>query len=445
MLMFVGMRNARMVALTLVVVLLAAGLAPREVRGEATDKPVDPELAQLGRDLEQGYAKLEQALRQAPRESFDPQAVIEQVGRDPAKLSAWVQENTDLLPYRGALRGPRGVMMDRGGNSLDRSLLLAELIASAGFEVRLANATLSPEQAAALAGTVAPTRAHHPQSRSNGNAKPDTTKFRERVGRHAGDLLAALGQAPASAGPATFATALSDHWWVQRGNGNGNGNGAWVDVDPCGVAPLPAPARTIPFKARDGMLPLESKDCHEVTLRLVVEAFLDGQLKTQPVLQQTVRPIEVIDQPLRLTHYADAEPINEGLFFEGGDKAAAEIRRAMIEQKLFLPVLYLGTNALTDASFDTAGNVDKNPKLDNAGKMAGGISSAMGGAFGGLTGGSAKKDAADVLTAEWIEYEIRVPGEQPQTIRRMVFDLIGPVARTAGVTTEASRVGRRTL
>src|SRR5687767_10275946 len=112
MLMFVGMRNARVVALTLVVVLLTTGLAPREVRGETTDKPIDPELAKVGRELEQGYAKLEEALRQAPRESFDPQAVIEQVGRDPAKLAAWVRENTDLLPYRGALRGPRGVMMD---------------------------------------------------------------------------------------------------------------------------------------------------------------------------------------------------------------------------------------------------------------------------------------------------------------------------------------------
>jgi hypothetical protein len=33
------------------------------------------------------------------------------------------------------------------------------------------------------------------------------------------------------------------------------------------------------------------------------------------------------------------------------------------------------------------------------------------------------------LTATWIEYEIRTPGGRPRTIRRAVFDLIGPAAR----------------
>jgi hypothetical protein len=36
------------------------------------------------------------------------------------------------------------------------------------------------------------------------------------------------------------------------------------------------------------------------------------------------------------------------------------------------------------------------------------------------------------LTAEWIEYEIQVPGDKPEKIRREIFDLIGPATRAAG-------------
>jgi hypothetical protein len=39
--------------------------------------------------------------------------------------------------------------------------------------------------------------------------------------------------------------------------------------------------------------------------------------------------------------------------------------------------------------------------------------------------------SAYVMTAAWLEFEIRVPGEQARRIRRALFDLIGPAARTS--------------
>src|SRR5207302_378705 len=108
------------------------------------------ELAQLRPQLEQTYAEMEKALRALDRERFDVQAVIEKVGRNPGKLFEWVRDQTSPLPYRGALRGSQGVLMERAGNSLDRSLLLSELLQGVGCDVRLANATLSPDQARAL-------------------------------------------------------------------------------------------------------------------------------------------------------------------------------------------------------------------------------------------------------------------------------------------------------
>ena len=55
------------------------------------------------------------------------------------------------------------------------------------------------------------------------------------------------------------------------------------------------------------------------------------------------------------------------------------------------------------------------------------------GGFNSLLGGeAAPSNTADgVLTAEWIDYVIHIPGAEPRRIRRPLFDLVGPAARAA--------------
>src|SRR5262249_14598712 len=91
-----------------------------------------------------------------PRDTFDVGAVAKNVGPDPDKLRQWVRTQTRLVPYKGLLRGARGVLMDRVGNSLDRSLLLASLLEVQGFSVRLARAQLEGQAAEALQQTAKP-------------------------------------------------------------------------------------------------------------------------------------------------------------------------------------------------------------------------------------------------------------------------------------------------
>src|SRR5262245_56819976 len=100
--------------------------------------------------LDAWFQGLEQDTKELPRDSFDPKAIVDRVGSDPQKLYEWVRDQTTLVAYRGTLRGPSGVLMDRVGNSLDRALLLCELLRLAGLEVQLAHGTLSAEQAAEL-------------------------------------------------------------------------------------------------------------------------------------------------------------------------------------------------------------------------------------------------------------------------------------------------------
>src|SRR6185295_18248095 len=90
---------------------------------------------------------IEEGERNSPRDTWDPAAVVERVGKDPEGLREWVRDHTSWIPYRGTLRGPAGVLMDRQGNALDRALLLAALLQHAGQTVRLARGPLTREQA----------------------------------------------------------------------------------------------------------------------------------------------------------------------------------------------------------------------------------------------------------------------------------------------------------
>ena len=120
--------------------------APRASLAQQPASAADPaQLGQVAEQLERLYAALEAYDRDAiPRDSFDPQAVVAKVGKDSAGLFTFVRDSTCWVAYQGALRGPEGVLMDRVGNSLDRSLLLAELLRTAGHTARLAHAKLPP-------------------------------------------------------------------------------------------------------------------------------------------------------------------------------------------------------------------------------------------------------------------------------------------------------------
>ncbi|MBM3285179.1 MAG: hypothetical protein FJY81_04840, partial [Candidatus Aminicenantes bacterium] len=120
-----------------------------EPAGQKGDAVVaDAELA--ARRLENTFAALEDAIQRIPRETFDPEAIVQKAGSDAVKLFEWVRDETSIIPYRGSLRGPVGVLMDRRGNSLDRALLLCELLRLAGYEARLARRHLSEEKAATM-------------------------------------------------------------------------------------------------------------------------------------------------------------------------------------------------------------------------------------------------------------------------------------------------------
>jgi hypothetical protein len=405
---------------------------------------------------QRAFEKLQSAQQQIPRDTFDPSAIVQRVGREPQKLGAWVREQTWWVPYRGALRGPTGVLMDRLGSSLDRALLLAELLRVAGNEVRLARAELTEQQAVTLLpklpsvpaerrdGATGETTKDHSEVSPDVRAVLERSELRsnklaevvvQRVAEQTPPLLRFAKEASAArhddaqrSAEATPTDCLRDHWWVQHRSGE-----QWIDLDLLGAS-VPATETLAPGK-------LDSKFCHEVELRIVIERCSKGSAPAeQVVLRHTLKASEAFGQHLTVRHYPFDWPRQVDAKLP--PKLNEAIKQLTLKQREWLPVISIGQTTVAQTSFNEAGelNQDGAERLANAFDLGGPTGSQVGGIIGsGRIGAASSRDkqkqpepSSDAaLTAEWIEFEIRVPRQSAKIIRRQIFDLLGPDARRA--------------
>ena len=397
---------------------------------------------------------LEAVINDIPADTFDPAAIVKAVGKDPAALLGWVRDRTYWVPYRGALRGPTGVLMDRLGSSVDRALLLAELLRLAGQFVRLAHGTLT-DQAARLAlqrmrpvpADVMPATGEDeaaldryakqlgldPQAvrtrlRTDAQAidvmKTDSAK---RVAVQAPFLLSQVGPRPASVDTSASAVAaVRDHWWVQRRDGAG-----WIDLDPMWpaareAAGTVAASQTFAFDRPAGEVPLPAEHTHEITIRVVVEQFKDGKVTEKTPLEHTVRPAEVYGQPIVLQVSPTGWPKLKDLVND--EDRAATLKGILVQQTEWVPSIIIGDRAIRQSSFTDSGELKTSSGVSTGAAAA---ASAIVDMFGG-------GEPEGQLTAAWIEYETRVPGRPPNKVRRDLFDWFGHKPRAAdGITDPA--------
>lgn len=394
--------------------------------------------------LENSLRALADGVRDAPRDRWDPEFVVQQVGRRPDSLATWVRDNTAWVPYRGTLRGPVGVLMDRRGNGLDRALLLAELLARAGHTARLAHRELTAAQAepmlgpALMAGTLAQLReGHEPPADTSvrdiavsygldasaveatlqaqqGATANLVTELEEQSVDQAARLLDAVAGPPPSEEWATrwdsALVAMRDHWWVQVQDG-----AAWQDLDPSprdSTLLTLAPTETV---APDAVAPALH---HDVVVRVIAERLHGGSLTETPTLEHTVRPRDVIQQPVALQFWPVAWP-STGLSPEDSGRS---FRRAALQQEAWSAALIVGDRVAAHGRLAAS----EGGREANSGGVGG-----LGGAItGAVSARSSQPSGADnLLTAVWIEYELRSPGRRARVVRRSVFDLVGPANR----------------
>ena len=91
---------------------------------------------------------------------FPPPTSVDPIGdlafaldADIDRIFRFVADEIRYEPYAGALRGAKGTLASRAGNSVDQALLLAALLDAAQAQVRFASGKIDEPTAATLLGT----------------------------------------------------------------------------------------------------------------------------------------------------------------------------------------------------------------------------------------------------------------------------------------------------
>ena len=411
--------------------------------------------AELIKQLREAEKLVRAAEKDIPVETFEPRRLYQKIGPDPARLFAWVRDNTYLVPYRGVLRNAQGVLVDRLGNSLDRSLLLAELFGMARKEVRLCRGKLKEAQidkllsginkapeAGAVATPVLTDQAikerllkYGEQSRADvtsllrqydvirsevqphGEAAADRMRIQNRA------MTAQLGASIPEAASASYADKgdFEDYWWVQVKEGQD-----WVSYDPALPQSKPGESLTAALEHHPPKkLPAEL--FHKVQVRVVIErAEGDGRFVEEGVLSHDLVPSEVFGLSVAFHHYPPQ--MSQGQRNKDRVVSLDQIRKEADKLTVWVPILTVGKTIHYDRAFDDSGRAE-----DYVLRPEAGISGSARDLFTrGTTALGQPQGAPGLLTAEWLEFTVIVPGRPPHKIRRQIFDLLGPDRRTWG-------------
>lgn len=407
--------------------------------------------------LKKVYTLARAATRDIPRDTFDPDAVLARTGKRPRDVLAWVRDHTEWVPYRGALRGWRGVLMDRVGSHLDRALLLAELLRRAGETVRIERGRIPAEEVDAIRarlGDRPPVSAPEPPGeealdsrlaeiarilgvplarvrRDHEAARLAAERRREDIALRTSLLADVLGRAAgidpgAAAKPAGSEgerELFRDFFRVAVARGSN-----WLPIDPLveGGAPgdsvFEEPAETF---APDAIPPA----CrHRVRFRVLAERLAGGGLSRGVVLDREVDAaalfgknvilrMKALDWPLDLPKVTlDREKMRE---------LSERTEKALAEQKEWLPILDLDGEVVRQKSFRDDGTVVDEPAITLQSRKVSRANEALSG-----LGGGGGRDGE--LSGVFVEIVFTAPGREPVREERAWVDLVGPARRAAG-------------
>jgi hypothetical protein len=359
-----------------------------------------------------------------PTTEAPPDAIFEKAAElefDTQRIFRFVADEVHYEPYLGCLRGARGALASRAGNSVDQAVLLASLLSAAAIPVRFVSGPLGNDQADALYASTAidlegarsqheaalrgagsatgPAREPTAAERDLLDALPDVIDrtvrlIEDRTDRATRVLMTALEGADIRF--AADHTPMPDlevqqHTWVQAALGPD-----WVDLDPSmpnateGVAhaePAGEPRKTLLDELR-----------HRVEIVLTTESISGGALKRTAVIEHAAYADELAGQAISFSH---EKP-------EGLEALGLALQSVLQGGIRYQPILSVGDVTLVGIESLVFGSSDG--ALDEAGDPV-------------MHDGES--------TAEWLDIRVVLPDREMVT-RRTLFDRVGDVARDAG-------------
>lgn len=373
---------------------------------------------QEGRDVEKLLRLAEERHRAAPDPS-DVRAAAERLGRDRARIAAFVRDEIAFEPYGGILRDARGTLLTRAGNGLDRALLLGALLEASGEKIRLVQATLSDADGGRLRDAVKPPPPEKARDLAELARLLGADPKDVEAGGKADGALAAEALRLAEPAAAAVREAIGpreerplavprEHFWVQVEK-----PGGWEDVDPSPIAvekkdPRPVEAKELAARRRS------------VRFGLVLHRRVDGKAEALPLLSVPFDLSAVAWQPIHFVLL----PAGEKPAGRDAESRAKAIRAA----RVFRAGLRVAGRMHGAAPFDLEGKtyaVGKGGELGAVREIARGLGNL-------LEKFDEKKAPVIGMDRLDLEVAIREPGAPERVLRRTLLTPSKPL-RPLGV------------
>jgi hypothetical protein len=346
----------------------------------------------------------------------DLQRLVAELDFDPQQIFRFVADQVAYDPYAGAMRGSTGTLRSLAGSSADQALLLGALLAEAQVGYRfavgpiddaaassmLAGSDLDVGQATQRAATTLLSPDVHAAWGGSGPwkraAEVDTlfAQARDRTDATVETLsavLAAAGIELPSPVPSIPDVERERHVWLQYANGP-----EWVDLDPSIPGAVAGTAYATPSSTPDT---LPDDLYHTITIKAIAEVVQGDQPTRTELLAQTLRVADLVGTPITITH-PTAEWLGIGAAISG--------------QQSYAPTLLAGEQVFEGSTL----------VLDS------------GGGVGGFLDQPGSVDGQAL--AEWLVFDLAIPGGAERHAERMVFDRLPPEQRAPGATIDLSTV-----
>lgn len=443
-------------------ILLASGLwaggvsaaicpgAPGSIASAEQARYLEQQVHQIGRAA--SLARSEIAF-----EEFRVEDLHATLAGDASAMYAWVRDETRWLPYAGALRGADGVMHDRMGSSLDRALLLAELLERSRYTVRLAHAPLDPVALDAMRGhwsgvplatrpgvelnpaeaaaTVADVAARHQlpaaeleQVYQAGTEQADST--RERLVRNTlRQQQALLGELDATPGSGVHEAPPAHHWWVQLQTRDG-----WQALDPA-LPSLAEGERLLAGEPRAVHFPEELPDAfrHWLTIAVVAEQLIDGSLKEHVALEHRMASMDLVGQQILINTHPMNLPSLNALLGNTPGFDRNDLPQAVLGETRWMPFLNFGETLHSDDLMILADGSLNAVEKSLTGEAFSTAVGALGQIRRGRSGGDTRDALPPELTAVVVRMQVDAPQRETDRFERPLMDILGPGQRAAGV------------
>ncbi len=390
--------------------------------------------------MDKFFALLAQARSQLNRSTFDPEALLDELDYEAQDIIDYVKNQIRFEQYAGLLRGPVGTLMNRGGNALDQSVLLAKLLNDAGFETRIAVGKLGDEQVKLIFHSALSTPSSKIQPPASGNfiatmrelnSMMDTPneKLQQAIEalhntfqgvKNSDDMLAVnattdfiesrMNQAiPGFSQPVPqpeIEKEAQQYYWVQYREVPSQ---PWEEIHTV----LPGSIRfSTPVEVQSYIADTVPEELqHSVSFSAKIEQRIGGKRVVHQLMSPWQRPAaNMLGIPISYSNHPDSLSSSSDYL---------NVRASLGKAQLFFPT-FNGSLAPGGQAFD-----DKGQLIDPlvAGNQAAGVFKTVGGAFGDVSAALGGDEQVMQLTRHWLEFTFVSPDGSEQLIKRTLYDI----------------------